>query len=39
MGYNIKQYTKEEREQLKKEGFIDFDISMDLVGMIKHLVD
>lgn len=33
--YRIKQYTKEEREQLKKEGFTDFDISMDLVGVIR----
>lgn len=32
---NIRIYSEEERKKLKKEGFTDFDISMDLVGMIK----
>ena len=33
---NIRIYSQKEREELKKEGFTDFDISMDLVGMVKE---
>ena len=33
---NIKQYTPKQREELKKKGYTDFDIAMDLVSVMEE---